>query len=425
MQGFFTTDELKSSKVRVAANSACGRCGLYETCRTPKMEVTGEGRRRVLVIAEAPGECEDRKGIQLIGKAGQYVREVMDDLHWDLDRDCWKINAVNCRPPENATPNDVQIDACRPRVWSAIEELEPAVIIPMGGVAVKSVIGHRWKKDLGGVTRWRGWRIPDQDVMAWICPTVHPSYVLRESKTPIADMFFRADLDAALVLTEESSGPLPEYGDETAKVTILRRQDDILKFLAVYGSDIPEVALAYDYETTGLKPHRKGQEIVTCGVSTDPESATAFPLLPGPVTEAWCAVLRNPWVKLITHNQKFEETWGRVALGCPGVGHVWDTRLAAHVIDNREDATPLKFLAYVLFGNCDYDSHMDQYLSSRDPVYGGNAFNRIHEADIRDVLLYNGLDAMYTRRLADYQAWDLTMGMGIPDILSGLKDVAA
>ena len=45
-------------------------------------------------------------------------------------------------------------------------------------VTVYSVIGHRWKKDLGTLTKWRGWTIPDQELQAWICPVFDIEFVM-------------------------------------------------------------------------------------------------------------------------------------------------------------------------------------------------------------------------------------------------------
>ena len=63
-----------------------------------------------------------------------------------------------------------------------IEKYKPKVIILLGGSSLLSMIGYRWKKDLGGITKWRGWTIPDRDFKAWICPTFHPSYVDRKQE---------------------------------------------------------------------------------------------------------------------------------------------------------------------------------------------------------------------------------------------------
>ena len=39
------------------------------------MSPTGKGRKKILIVAEAPGKQEDRDNIQLVGKVGKYLRK--------------------------------------------------------------------------------------------------------------------------------------------------------------------------------------------------------------------------------------------------------------------------------------------------------------------------------------------------------------
>ena len=117
-------------------------------------------------------------------------------------------------------------------------------------------------------------------------------------------------------------------------------------------------------------------------------------------------LLANPDIGKMAHNIKFEETWSVVRLRQPVKNWVWDSMLAAHVLDNRPGVTGLKFQTYVNFGVIDYDSEVAPYLKA--PTKGGNDFNRIYELlkkpDGEEKLLrYCGLDAIYEYRLAMLQ----------------------
>src|SRR3990167_7733579 len=109
-KGFFSLSSITSPKPSSEV-AKCGLCGLAKTCKSPKMPYTGEGRKKILVVAEAPGRKEDEKGTQLIGQDGQLLRQTLKQLDIDLDWDCWKTNAVICRPPNNITPKEEQIEA--------------------------------------------------------------------------------------------------------------------------------------------------------------------------------------------------------------------------------------------------------------------------------------------------------------------------
>ena len=125
--GFFQGSKF-SSRERLSTIPQCGKCGLSKICNSPKMPVTGEGLEKVLIVAEAPGRNEDEKGIQLIGKAGQRLRYELERNDWDLDRDCWKTNAVICHEANNAI-TDKHVECCRPNLLKSISELKPAVMV--------------------------------------------------------------------------------------------------------------------------------------------------------------------------------------------------------------------------------------------------------------------------------------------------------
>jgi uracil-DNA glycosylase family 4 len=364
------------------------------------MEATGEGKRGVLFIAEAPGEDEDRLNKQLIGRAGQYLRKKLLSYGIDLDRDCRKINAVNCRPANNRTPTSEEINHCRPRVWAEIESFRPKMIILLGGPAVESFLGGRWMKDLGGISRWRGFTIPDRDVSAWVCPTFHPSYVQRSLKmdNKVVEVIFDQDLEQAFDKLRE---PMPNFLNEKSLVTREYNSRKIYNRLQSYidwGQSI-----AFDYETTGLKPQAPGHRIVTCSISTSGMEAFAFPIPEdGVVRRKLCEVISSPFIPKRAHNMKFEDTWSKEILGVHVGNWEWDSMIAAHIIDNRSLSSGLKFQAYIHFGLCDYDSHIEPLLKSGENKVG-NSFNRIHEIPMDDLLVYNGLDSLLEFRLSEIQ----------------------
>ena len=98
-------------------------------------------------------------------------------------------------------------------------------------------------------------------------------------------------------------------------------------------------------------------------------------------------------------NIKFEDRWVRRMFGRPVRRWVWDTMQAAHVLDNRPGITSLKFQAFVRLGQGDYDSVVSPFLKAD----GGNQRNRIREADLDKLLLYNGMDAVCTWEVAKQQ----------------------
>ena len=96
-------------------------------------------------------------------------------------------------------------------------------------------------------------------------------------------------------------------------------------------------------------------------------------------------------------------TFTEKILGYPVKNWAWDSMQAAHILNNREGITSLKFQVYVNFGIEDYGSEVHPYLESGDK--NANAFNRIEElistdAGKQKLLLYGGLDSLYEYWLA-------------------------
>lgn len=394
--GFFSSRELNQTISQPKLIARCGECGLHRTCISPRMPVSGEGKKSVLIVAEAPGEREDRENTQLVGRSGQYLRDVLEDLDCDLDDDCWKTNAIICRPQENETPTNKQIDCCRPNITKLINELQPNVIIPLGSVAIKSLMIPIWQEAVGAITRWAGWIIPNHFPNAWICPNYHPSYLIRNDD-PVLDLWFERYLEKAIKLTSKpwKKDP-PDYQKKVECIKEPRRAARILRGMMERGGPF-----AFDYETEGLKPDNKNLSIVSCAVCWRGKRTIAYPWQ-GEAVKASRELLAGFEFKM-AHNLKFEERWTRREFGHGVTNWWWDSMLAAHTLNNTTGITSLKFQSLVRLGQPRYDAHISPYLESES----SNKPNRIGELDIEDVLLYNGMDAILTYKLAELQQKDV------------------
>lgn len=389
-KGFFQIPK-SSSRIPRSRIPRCGECGLYKSCQHPKMKLTGRGQRGILIVAEAPGAIEDEKGIQLVGPAGIHLRKMMKGIGLDLDRDCWKTNAVVCRPPKNQTPTDMQIQACRPNLYQAIEKHQPKVIVLMGMSAIKSLLGPMWGSDMGSMGRWIGWNIPSPKPNAWIVPTYHPSYLIR-MKDPVLDRMVTQHLKAAVRRSKDHPNPVGTYED---CIHIIRDSRKASRWIQERMN--PKFPIAFDYETNSLKPEGERTEIVTCSVAISGSQVVAFPWQ-GKVVETMSHLLRSGTPK-IASNLKFEDRWTHAKLGHGVRGWLWDTMLASHVLDNRPGITSIKFQAFVQLGVLPYDTHIAPYLKSRS----GSSLNRIRELDMKDLLYYNAMDSLLEYLIAQKQ----------------------
>lgn len=403
MKGFFTVDAPSDKRRSIPLLPACGECGLFKgkDCRTPKMPVQGKGKKGILIVGDTIGNKEDHEGRHLAGAIHQVIRDMLRKHDIDVDRDCWHTSAMICKSPKNPTSD--KISHCRPNVVKAISELKPERIILLGPSAVKSVIGWLWKEDVGMPSRWDGWLIPSQQINAWITSTFHPSWFFHKDKNGNEDkdnamrrMFFERHIRAACELEGRPWGPVPDY---KSQVRIVYDPAEAARMVdAMTAGDRP---IAIDIESNMLKPDSDESFIYSCAVS-DGETSVAFPWH-GEAIKAIKRLLLAPIPK-IGWNAKFESRWFKKKLGIWVNNWAWDGMIAAHVLDNRPNICSLGFQEFVMLGYSHKDT-VSQYLKSQDE--GSNATNRIREAPLDALLLYNSLDSLVEWKIGMKQAKQL------------------
>ncbi|MDX2259532.1 MAG: uracil-DNA glycosylase [Hyphomicrobiaceae bacterium] len=178
--GANTLDELAA---RLAAFEGCPlKATAKSTC-----VFRGAATARLMIIGEAPGRDEDIAGKPFVGRAGQLLDRMLAAIAMGED-DVHITNTVYWRPPGNRTPTPQETEACRPFVERQIALVGPEVVLALGGVAAKAIIGTG-----EGIMRARGkW----QDVTLGghavrAIASLHPAYLLR---TPAAKRLAWRDL---------------------------------------------------------------------------------------------------------------------------------------------------------------------------------------------------------------------------------------
>lgn len=399
MSGFFSKDDVIGLHKGITKGKpiGCASCGLYRQCLSPKMQAHGQGKLSILTWAEAPGEDEDKRGKQLVGKIGTYYRGCLGKYGIDLDRDTVKINSINCRPPDNRMPKPNEIQACKVRCYSVLHETRPKAVFLLGGVAIESYFGHR--TDIGGgITMWRGWQIPDRENNCWVFPMFHPSYVLRNEKVnPAVETVFLNDLEHAI---QHYQDPFPAWKPEEECIEILFSIDDVLERLDRVARQFHN-PIAFDFETTGLRPIARGHHIVACSIATGFDHAFAFQLNDVNIERLLKRILVDPEIKKVAQNMKFEDMWSRAVLNCTPQAWYWDTMYGEHVLDNRRGTKNLEFQAAKTLGFFNFKGATDEYLASNEK--NANGFNRIYDAPMRDVLKRCALDSLTEYRIATLQ----------------------
>jgi uracil-DNA glycosylase len=178
------------------AATHCQACPLWQS---GTQTVFGEGNRRAaaLFVGEQPGDQEDRVGKPFVGPAGQlfdralraaeiertqlYVTNVVKHFKW-VAKGTLRLHQ---------SPNKGEVTACRPWLEAEITVIQPHVIVCLGAVAARALLGETFR-----VTRQRG-EFLSSPLAPWVLATLHPSAILRmpdEKAREIAFHHFTADL---------------------------------------------------------------------------------------------------------------------------------------------------------------------------------------------------------------------------------------
>ena len=149
----------------------CTRCPLH-TSRTQGVFGVGPERCDWLVIGEAPGAEEDRRGEPFVGVAGQLLDAMLKAIGLDRHDNVYIANLLKSRPPGNRDPKPEEVAACMPFLERQIELLQPKIILAVGRIAAQNLLGT--DSPLG---RLRG--AVHRFGATPLVVTYHPAYLLR------------------------------------------------------------------------------------------------------------------------------------------------------------------------------------------------------------------------------------------------------
>jgi len=161
-------------------------CHLCELSKTRQNVVFGEGNinANLMFVGEGPGASEDVQGRPFVGRAGELLTKMIENVLHIPRNQVYIANIVKCRPPRNRTPLPNEAITCRPYLFKQIEIIKPKLIVALGSTAY-----HYLSNDNTPITKARG-NIFDAGNYK-IIPTYHPSYLLRNpsaKKEAFADM---------------------------------------------------------------------------------------------------------------------------------------------------------------------------------------------------------------------------------------------
>lgn len=155
-----------------AAVAGCRRCGLHQG-RTQTVFGVGKVDADWMLIGEAPGAEEDRRGEPFVGRAGKLLDSMLRAVGLSREQ-VFIANILKCRPPNNRDPKPDEVAACEDYLAQQIRAVQPKLILALGRVAAQNLL-----KTETPIGKMRGNRYQWGDPAVPVVVTYHPAYLLR------------------------------------------------------------------------------------------------------------------------------------------------------------------------------------------------------------------------------------------------------
>ena len=195
---------------------SCTMCALHIGRNQVVLGSGNSTNPKYVLVGEAPGEHEDQNGGPFVGRTGQLMTQVLNEVEINRVTECYLMNTACCRPGANVTPQREEILTCRPRLQEQLGVLlarksvrvivlvgKPAYVTFMHG---KNLQRLDFKIDSVPIGKNLGW-VPQTSLpKGWpkVYTLYHPSFIARRGHNPGEMAAWKADWEAIKYWAEES-----------------------------------------------------------------------------------------------------------------------------------------------------------------------------------------------------------------------------
>jgi DNA polymerase len=157
----------------------------------------GPGSAPLILVGEQPGDVEDKRGIPFVGPAGAMLWKCLEEAGVDRT-EVYTTNAVKHFKHEmrgkrrlHKKPDTEEIEACHPWLDAELRALKGRVIVALGAVAARSLLGRSVPI---AASRGKQFEVAGRPMVV----TYHPSAILRADERALeVRAALVADLKAA------------------------------------------------------------------------------------------------------------------------------------------------------------------------------------------------------------------------------------
>lgn len=341
------------------------------------------GQSDILIVGESPGTTEIIQQRPFVGLSGQVLNAVLDSIGYS--RGTVAIaNACRCMINKEEDPiKDVNLalENCRPKLVKMIELTKPKVIVALGAVALKQLVGKQ------KIMENRGRFFYSEEFKCQVFCTVHPAYVLRgatrefwlkaPSRRTMKENLLFIDFQTLKKYIEDSKvNPLDTSQYREGRAWDLRKMRETAKVVSI------------DFETTGLNlfnPEVKCLSVAFCAEEGKP--IVYFADKDGTFISEVTEILEDPNIIKVVAARPFEERVCIQKLGFQMKGKIHDVLTMAHLLDEN-------YHKYSLEAVADIYTPLKGIKELAMGMRGS-----LEELPKEDLLKYNAVDADATLRV--------------------------
>ena len=150
----------------------CRDCPLGQS-RTNAVPGEGPADARVMLIAEGPGKNEDQQGRPFVGKAGEFLDDLLALAGLGRD-EVYITNMIKCQAPGNRDPEPEELRACDKHLERQMEIINPELIVTLGRFSLAKFLPGESIGKAGGNLQKKNGRC--------VFPVMHPAAGLRRNE---------------------------------------------------------------------------------------------------------------------------------------------------------------------------------------------------------------------------------------------------
>lgn len=295
----------------------------------------------IMIVGEAPGQEEIRRGKPFVGASGHVLNAVLEEN--GLYRSTvYVANSCRCIIDKDKDPVKMQnaaLKVCRAYLRSAVRAVKPKLIVTVGAVALKQVLG------IQQIMKNRGSFFHSPEFDCQVFCTVHPAYVLRGSSYHFWEKpATRRSMKEQLLFSDFSRVKAFFVTPGTTQEINLDAYTQGTKEDAEELQGMSPIAV--DFETTGLElKNPKVKALSVSFSSKEGESVVFLANKHGKFPVVVNRLLKDPETQKIVAARPFEENCCRDLLGFEMRGRIHDVLEMAHLLDENSYSYGLEAVA--------------------------------------------------------------------------------